>query len=1112
MESSTSKRCLRWALSMLVAFAMSTVVAFAQTKTVGGTIVDDLGEPILGANVVIEGTTTGVTTDMDGKFTLKGVPENAKLKITFIGYAEQIIPVAGQTQFSITLKEDMAQLDDVVVIGYGTVKRRDLTGSVASIGGDKLKLNPVSNVAQALQGMLPGVSVTAQDGRPGATMSIRVRGGNSVTQSNEPLYIVDGNQVSSIDDIPADNIESMDVLKDASTTAIYGSRGANGVILITTKGAKEGKCVVRYGGYFQSKKNATELDVMNAKDYIYWNWAYAQDYNFTAGKTAAEFYGSTLGQAVARTYGLGSAYGNHYDEYGSMSAHNYVDDLMRTAHSWNHEVSVSGGTEKTKIYASFNYLNDEGIRIQSGFNRVSANLKVDQKINKALSVDFDVRYNARNYEGSKFELATQAYRYRPIDNPLGDGDYTTWGNATSNMEDARNPLTVLDSYADRTKREGVNIKTGLSWQIIKGMKLRSELALGRNWVNKNNWYDGQNVEDNAYSSLKQTKEDGYFSRFTNTLAYEIPGLDEDHSVNILLGQETIVKNTNKNVFTGYGYPKGYTIKDAMGRPNVTGYGNNIPKNDYTGTIDWKEKTSSSFARLNYSYKGRYLVTGTVRLDGTNKFDGSKRWGIFPSTALAWRISDEAFMENTKDVLDNLKLRVSYGTVGNDNVPLYLGLPLMEPDNIMVDGVSTIIWKFSENKPTKDLEWEKTVDRNLGLDFSFLNGVVRGSVETYYNTTDNNLFKVPVSQNTGYKFTYRNVGETSNKGVEVNLTYDIVRSKDFNLSVNATYNYNKNNVDKIKEDAMVSTHTSWGSTMRIPYYDYIVEVGRPVGLIQGFKSAGYYTVDDFDYNAETKTYTLKAGIPDQRLLNYSSGVSSLADKSHKIIGKNGEDLGAQNAFPGAMKFEDTNGDGVVDVNDVQIIGEAQAKHTGGFGINANYKWFDLTMNFAYQIGGKVYNANAMYSMMGNKDNSLGQNRIAAVSDCFKNYAVNGSGDLELVTDPDQLRSINRGTKYGSAFSEYGVVSSEFVEDASYLRLTTLTVGYTVPAQLTKKVGISNARVYFTGGNLFCLTGYSGMDPDVNTNPNAGNDGFPTPNYDYNAYPKARTFTVGVNVTF
>ena len=1115
MESSTSKRCLRWALSMLVAFAMSTVVAFAQTKTVGGTIVDDLGEPILGANVVIEGTTTGVTTDMDGKFTLKGVPENAKLKITFIGYAEQIIPVAGQTQFSITLKEDVAQLDDVVVIGYGTVKRRDLTGSVASIGGDKLKTIPVSNVAQALQGMLPGVSVTSQDGRPGASMSIRVRGGNSVTQSNEPLYIVDGTQVSSIDDIPADNIESMDILKDASTTAIYGNRGANGVILITTKSAKEGKCVVRYGGYFQAKKVANELDVMNAKDYIYWNWAYAQDYNFTAGKTAAEFYGSTLGEAVARTFGLGSAYGNHYNEYGSMSAHNYVDDLMRTAYSWNHDISISGGTDKTKVYASFNYLSDEGVRIKSGFNRVSANLKVDQKINKQLSVDFDVRYNERKYEGSKYELATQAYRYRPIDNPLGDGDYTTWGNATSNMEDSRNPLSVLDNYTDVTKRIGLRAKTGITWQVTKGLKFRSELTLGRNWSEKDNWNAGKNSpDDTAYSTYKNTKNDGYATRLTNTLNYEIPGLGEDHSFSILFGQEISSKKTNETVYFGNGYPEGFDLNQAKGNPFETGNSEDSKgKDTYDGVIGDREKTSSFFSRLNYSYKGRYLATFTMRDDASNKFKRGNRWAWFPGGALAWRISDESFMESTKSWMDNLKLRLSVGTVGNDNIPNNLFLPLWNAKYVMVDGVNTLIWKQSDIMPNEDLKWEITVDRNIGIDFSFLNGVVRGTIDGYYNTTDNNLFKVPVSQNTGYMYKYSNVGKTSNKGIEVSINYEIVRRKDFNLSFAATYNYNKNNVEEIEEDALVSTHTGWGSSMRIPNYDYVVEVGRPVGLIQGFKSTGYYTVDDFDYNAATKTYTLKAGIPDQRLLNYSSGVNSLADKTHEIISTDGkQNFGAQCAFPGAMKFEDLNGDGVVDENDVQIIGESQARHTGGFNITGNYKWIDFSLGFTYQIGGKVYNANAMYSMMGNKDNSLGQNRLSVVSDCFKNYAVNGNGDLELVTDPDQLRSINKGTKYGSAFAEYGIVSSEFVEDASYLRLNTLTVGYTVPAQLTKKVGISNARVYFTGGNLFCLTGYSGLDPDVNTNSNAGGDGFPTPNYDYNAYPKARTFTVGMNVTF
>ena len=1109
MKSSTSTRCLRWTLSMLVAFAMSGAVAFAQTKTVKGTIVDDLGDPILGANVVIEGTTTGVTTDMDGNFSLKGVPENAKLKITFIGYEEQIVPVSGQTQFSITLKEDVAQLEDVVVIGYGTVKRRDLTGSVASIGGDKLKMNPVSNVAQALQGMLPGVSVTSQDGRPGASMNIRVRGGNSITQSNEPLYIVDGNQVSSIDDIPADNIESMDVLKDASTTAIYGSRGANGVILITTKGAKEGKCVVRYGMYYQTKKNAKELEVQNAQDYLYWNWAYANDYNFTPGKTAAEFYGSTLGTAVARTFGLGSAYGNHFADYANVDAHNYVDDLMRTAHSWNHEVSVSGGTDKTKVYAALNYLNDEGIRIQSGFKRVSANMKIDQKINKALSIDLDARYNERNYEGSKFDMATSVYRYRPIDNPLGDGDINTgWGNASPNLDESRNPLTILDNYTDKNRRRSIRIKTGLSWQVIKGLKYRSEFSLARNWSEKHGWNAGNNpTDDTPYSVFKNTKGDGYFTRLTNTLTYDIPLGSEDHNLTAMVGQEIIVNKSNESIFTGYGYPRGFSYRDATGRPNETGYAQNTEgKDTYSGTIGDKNKTSSFFARLNYAYKGRYLLTLTVREDGSNKFKRDERWETYPSAAIAWRISDEGFMEDAKDVVDNLKLRLSYGTVGNDNIKSHLYEAVWVPDFVTVDGKTVKTWKSSAYKPNPKLKWEKTIDRNVGLDFAIMNGVLRGSVDAYWNSTDNNLFQVPVSPILGYEYEFCNVGETSNKGFEVNFNYDIIRSKDFNLGISATYNYNKNNIESIGDDVQANAHTNWGSTMRIPYYDYVVEVGRPVGLIQGFKSVGYYTVDDFDYNAATKTYTLKSGVPDQRLLNYSAGVSSLADATNIINGEK------QRAFPGAMKFEDKNHDGVVDQNDVQIIGETQAKHSGGFGITASYKWFDLSMNFAYQIGGKVYNANAMYSMMGNKDNSLGQNRLSIVSDCFKNYALDANGDLELVTDPDQLRKINKGTKYGSAFSEYGVVSSEFIEDASYLRLNTLTLGYTVPAALTKKVGISNARVYFTGGNLFCLTGYSGMDPDVSTNTDAGGNGFPTPNYDYNAYPKARTFTVGMNVTF
>ena len=1100
---------LRKAAMMLAVYAVGSIAVFAQTKSVSGTVVDDLGEPILGANVVIVGTTTGATTDMDGNFTLSGVPENGQLKVTFIGYTEQIVPVAGQKTIKVTLKEDVAQLEDVVVIGYGTVKRRDLTGSVASIKGDQLKANPVANVAQALQGMMPGVSVTAQDGRPGATMNVRIRGGNSITQSNDPIYIVDGVQVSDISDLAADNIESMDVLKDAASTAIYGARGANGVILITTKGAKAGKCVVRYGMYYQSKKAANELEVQDAQDYLYWNWAYAQDYGFTAGQTAANQYGSSLGQAVARTFGLGSAYGNHYADYANVSSHNYVDDLLRTASAWNHDVSVSGGTEKTKVTASLNYLNDEGIRVLSGYKRISANAKLEQKINKKLSVDFDIRYYERTLEGTKFDMATSAYRFRPIDNPLGDGDINNgWGNASPNVDEAYNPVDILNNYTNKEKKYGIRNRAGLTWDIIKGLKLRSEFSLSRNWSETKYWNGGQDPNSTAYSQAKHTQGNGYGVRMVNTLTYEVPGLGEANNLTVMVGEELMVSKSNKTVFTGYGYPSGFTFSDAFARLNETGYASNTSGMDtYEVSVGERVKTSSLFGRINYSYKGRYLASFTMRADGSNKFGEGNRWGYFPSGALAWRLSDEAFMEDAKDVVDNLKLRVSYGTTGADNISSGLWRDRWTSKYVTVDGVKQKTWTQSDMMPNPDLKWETTTSRNLGLDFSIANGIVHGSIETYWNSTEDLLMKVPVSQNSGYTYQMQNVAETSNKGFEVNLNYDILRTADWTVGVSLNYNYNKNNIEAINADVQASAHTGWGSSMRIPNYDYIVEEGRPVGVIQGFKSCGYYTVDDFNYNAANGTYTLKEGIPDARLLNYSSGVSSLADNTN--IMSDGE---AQRAFPGAAKFEDVNGDGFIDENDCTVLAETKAKHNGGFNINAKYKWIDMSMGFTYQIGGNVYNANAMHSMMGNKDNSLGQNRLSIVSDCFKNYQVNAAGDLELVTDPDVLRSINSGTKYACAFAEYGVVSSEFIEDASYLRLNTLTVGYTVPVKFTKKVGISNARIYFTGGNLFCLTGYSGLDPEVSVDEDASDTGFPTPNYDYCAYPKARTFTFGMNVTF
>ncbi len=978
-------------------------------------------------------------------------------------------------------------MDEVVVIGYGTVKRRDLTGSVASVGGDKLKANPVANVAQALQGQLPGVTVTSQDGRPGAGMSIRVRGGGSITQSNDPLFIVDGLQVSSIDNIPADNIESIDVLKDAASTAIYGARGANGVILVTTKSGKEGKVTVNYNMYYQFKENPKTMDVLDGYDYVLWNWAYASA------------YGENYGDGVAKYFGLGSKYGNHLDEYKNVSSHNYINDVMRSAHAMNHDITISGGTEKTKFYASVNYMDDEGIRIASGYKRWNANLKLDQVINKFLKFNVDVRYSESKLEGDKFDMATSVYNYRPIDNPLGDPTFTSGlFQGSSFVEEAFNPTTIINNYEKVTQNQRLDARFGLTLDIIKGLNLKSEIALGRNWGETKSWNGGNNPNDTSYSVAGLTNKHGYGVRWATTLNYDVQGLGENNSLNFLVGNELLSNKSTKSFIQGAGYPDGFTANDAFGMINMTDP--SLGKDEFSNIIDTPTHTVSWFGRANYSYKSRYLLTFTFRADGSSKFAPNHHWGYFPAGAAAWRISDESFMENTSDWLDNLKLRFSYGSSGSDNIDPSLWKETWVTKQITVDGNNVTVYQPGDMLGNDKLKWEKTISRNLGLDFGFWNNRLYGNIEFYWNTTKDILMKVPVDASAGYSYQFQNVGQTSNKGIEVSLGADIVRSKDFNLSFNATYNFNKNNIDKLLDEALADTHTNWGSTMRKPYYDYIIRQGQPVGLIQGFKSKGFYSVDDFNYNAATKTYTLKEGVADiKSIVNYPLGTNGFNRPEGQI------------AFPGAVKFEDVNNDGVVNDDDVTVIGATLPKHSGGFTFNGNWKSIDFSLGFSYQIGGDIYNANAMASMMGNKDNSLGSNRLSYVKDCFRVYDVDASGDLFLVTEPEALKTLNQNAKYALNYSEYGIAVSEFVEDASYLRLQALTVGYTLPKVWMNKVGIQNLRVYFTGGNLFCLSKYSGLDPDVNTSMN-GVDGFPTPNYDYNAYPKARTYTFGVNLAF
>ena len=577
------KELARKAVSTLF-LSMLCLVAFAQTAT--GLVKDKTGEPMIGVNVLVKGTTNGTITDFDGKFSIPDVPSNATLVVSYIGYLTKEVKTG--KDLVIVLEEDNKTLDEVVVIGYGTVKRRDLTGSVASVTGEKLAANPVANVAQALQGQLPGVSVTSQDGRPGAGMSIRIRGGGSITQSNDPLFIVDGVQVSGIDDIPADNIESIDVLKDAASTAIYGARGANGVILVTTKGGKDGRVSVKYNMYYQMKENPKLLETMDPYDYVYNTWAYMKS------------LGDSYGDGVARYFGLGSKYGNHLNEYKNMTTHNYINDLMQTASSWNHDVSLSGGTDKTKFYSSVNYMDDEGIRVKSGFQRWNANFKLTQKINKKLTADFDLRYSEIEINGSGFGNATSAYTYRPVDNPLGDASFTAgFGQGDTNMEETSNPLYYLNTVDYIKNMYRIRAKGALTWNVIKGLTAKTELSLNRNWNQEKTWNAGQTEKDNSSAKLK--KSDGYGVRWATTLNYEVQGLGDNHNLSFLVGNEVLASKSDYTEIYGVGYPEGFTMDDAFGMINMTTP--SLGQDYFKGEIGTPNHTLSWFGRANYSPVG-----------------------------------------------------------------------------------------------------------------------------------------------------------------------------------------------------------------------------------------------------------------------------------------------------------------------------------------------------------------------------------------------------------------------------------------------------------------------------------------------------------------------------
>lgn len=1078
-------------------------------KKVTGTVLDEQGQPMIGVTVRLRDGKAGATTDLDGKFSIE-VPQNSVLVFSYIGYQEYTLTVGNQNNYIINMESENAALDEVVVIGYQTIKRKDLTGSVASVRGEDVATMPVANVAQALQGKLPGVNVTTQDGRPDATVSIRVRGGGSISQSNDPLILVDGITVKSLDDIPSDQVESIDVLKDASSTAIYGARGANGVILVTTKGAKEGKVSVSYNGYVKFNTPTKYLDTLDPYDYLSFVW----------GNAAA--LGDAYRVSFEKLYGLGDNAGSNtggVESYRNVSNQDIQKDVYNSSVSHNHDLTITGGNDKTRMLFSANYMDEEGMKINSYARRASFNFKINQKITKNLDVSFDARYSDRRTMGDEKttngsgSILSSSYRFRPIatSDILGDLDAMREGNmemyGRQSTWDRYSPAARIGDYEPLYIKQRLRGTASLNWRIIDGLTYHTDLSYNRTWEEDKIWggaiynnYMNDATGEKLYAgSVEWAKRGSWGLRWTNTMSYDFNFLPEEHRLNLLLGHEVTDSGGDEIEIDANHFPANFTKDNAFAMINQ--YDKTAGTSNFFSGVDMPERILSFFGRVNYTLLDRYLFTFTFRADGSSKFSPEHRWGYFPAAAIGWRISEEPFMESTRDWLDNLKLRFSYGSVGNDGIDANLWSQMWTSETDMrwqyaLNNQYSSSYDYSATEmANRDLKWETTITRNIGVDFSFFNSRLWGSVDLYWNTTKDLLMLTSIPGITGFTATYDNIGQTSNKGIEISLSGEIYKDKDWNITAGMNINFNKGNVDELADNVTGLYSSSWCGSSSFPGNDYILKEGSPVGIVRGYIYDGFYTTDDFNYvNGQ---YVLKEGVAD---------LGSFINPVHGVDRPEG-----QNAYPGLPKYRDMNDDKVIDELDVCEIGDMNPVHTGGFNINATWKNFDLGLYFNWSYGNDVYNVNKIASMYCAKESGAYENKLAFMKDAYKIYDI-VDGQLVHLTTPEQLNAANVNAKYPLPYSENGVTSTLAIEDGSYLRLNTLTLGYSLPQNLLRKVGISKLRIYGTVYNVFTITGYSGLDPEVSANTSNNNATYPTVGLDWGTYPRARSFVVGLNLTF
>jgi TonB-linked SusC/RagA family outer membrane protein len=1042
--------------------AKPLIVQQLATIDITGKVTDDKNQPLPGVTVKIKGTQTAVVTQSDGIYNIKIANKNSVLVFSSVGFISQEVSVLNNTIINIVLKEQNTGLNEVVVIGYGQVRRRDLTGAVSSISIQDLQKAPVASFDQAIAGRIAGLRTTNLDGQPGQQgISIVIRGNNSLTGSNTPLFVIDGFPIESPDPNainPAD-IESIDVLKDASATAIYGARGSNGVIIITTKRGKKGDPEVSYNGYYGVATVPKSIDLMSPYQFV----QLQTELNPSRAATDYLYGGLTL------------------DSYKNPpNAIDWQKELYQKGPYQNHYVSLSGGTDKTKYSLSGSYFNQDGVLAASGFNRAQGRFTLDQQVSNSVKVGLNTNYSngvrsgtlprsqtAKGNSGNseRYNLLYNTWIYREVAGKItGDDLLNDLLDPDLSSGDYRiNPLISAQNEYNKDFTTNLNINGYLDYNLTKDLKLTItggvNLYQNRNEIFNNTQtrsgspYTIQGQTTGVNGSIYYSEGNDYVNE--NRLNYT-KNFNKNNQLNAVA-----IYSLQKNTTRGYGYASGRIPNETLGISGID-QGTTTNLNSYISTFTLQSYTG----RINYTLNKRYLFTATMRADGSSKFADGHKWGYFPSGAIAWRVSDEAFFKSVK-AISNLKFRASYGLTGNNRVSDfgYLSQINTATNTGYPFGNSVQQIFYPSNLGNDQLKWESTSQLDIGADVGLVRDRVTIVVDYYKKKTHDLLLNAIISPSTGFSSSVLNIGKTSNEGFEATLSTVNIDNNKFKWTTDFNIAFNKNKLDALTngEDARYTFPPNFSDNWKSS--GYINRVNYPITQFYGYVYDGVYQYSDFN-KLPNGSYVLKSDLPT------TSGL-----------------LGTAARQPGDAKYKDLNGDGIVNDADQTVIGTPIPSTTGGLSNNFNYKNFDLNIFFQWSYGNQILNANRIYlEGGGNGGLGYGTNQLASFAGRW--------------TPDNQSNVVPRLNAQGIL----GVWSSRYIEDASFLRLKTISLGYNVPNKYLKKAHLKTLRVYCSAQNVWIWTKYSGMDPEASTK----GPGL-TPAFDFSAYPNSRTVVFGLNLT-